>query len=88
MLYEMASTAFVVFLIGLVFLLLGLIRSRDARFEQTKKNILQNEEGDGDTRVVYKLLPRDLDSFYRTQEPPSRLYNEMFMQEVDTKMSA
>ena len=84
----MASTAFVVFLIGLVFLLLGLIRSRDTRFEQTKKNILQNEEGDGDTRVVYKLLPRDLDNFYRTQEPPSRLYNEMFTQEVDTEMSA
>ncbi len=79
----MASAAVVVFLIGLVLMLLGIIRARDARFERTRRQILNNEPGDADTRIVYKLLPRDLDAFYRTQEPPSKLYSTMFSLEVD-----
>ena len=80
----MASAAAVVFLIGLIFMLLGSIRARDARFEKTRQQILNNEEGDDDdTRIVYKLLPRDLDTFYRTQETPSKLYSSLFSMDVD-----
>jgi hypothetical protein len=79
----MASTAAVVFLIGIMFMLLGAIRARDARFEKTRRQILNNEEGDEDTRIVYKLLPRDLDTFYRTQETPSKLYSSLFSMNVE-----
>lgn len=79
----MASTAAVVFLIGVMLMLLGAIRERDARFEKTRKQILNNEEGDEDTRIVYKLLPRDLDTFYRVQETPSKLYSSLFSLDVD-----
>lgn len=41
-----------------------------------------------DTRVVYKYLPRDLDEFYREDDPaftPSKLYSGMFVDNNDLR---
>jgi len=32
---------------------------------------------------VYKLLPRDIDTFYRGVDTPSKLYSSMFSVDVD-----
>ena len=69
-------TAAIVFLIGLVLLLIGKIRREEAVKEKQKQHILTNE--DSDKTIVYKYLPRDIDTFYRTQETPSKLYSSMF----------
>jgi len=69
-------TAAIVFLIGLVLLLIGKIRREEAVKEKQKQDILTNE--DSDKTIVYKYLPRDIDTFYRTQETPSKLYSSMF----------
>ena len=67
------TTAFIVFLVGLVLLLLGQIRREQAIKEKQKQDIITNE--DSDKTIVYKYLPRDIDTFYRTQETPSKLYS-------------
>ena len=80
----MASSALTVILIGFVLVLIGTIRSRDERFNSTRSRILDNEEYDADgNRIVYKLLPRDIDSFYRGVDTPSKLYSTMFSVDVD-----
>ena len=67
------TTVFVVFLFGLVLLLIGQIRKEQAFREKQKQDILTNE--DSDKTIVYKYLPRDIDTFYRTQDTPSKLYS-------------
>ena len=80
----MANIALTVILIGIVFVLIGTVRSRDERFNSTRDRILNNEEYDADgNRIVYKLLPRDIDTFYRGVDAPSKLYSSMFSVDVD-----
>jgi len=67
------TTVFVVFLSGLVLLLIGQIRKEQAFRDKQKQDILTNE--DSDKTIVYKYLPRDIDTFYRTQDTPSKLYS-------------
>lgn len=70
----MTGAITIVFLTGVILLLLGKIRRSDAK-EQKKKEAILNDEQDADKTIVYKYLPRDLDTFYRTQETPSKLYS-------------
>ena len=80
----MANAAITVILIGIVLVLIGTVRSRDERFNSTRARILNNEETDADgNRIVYKLLPRDVDTFYRGVDTPSKLYSSMFSVDVD-----
>ena len=70
-------------LIGVVLLAFGSSKQKDDQLNRQKNALLM--DGDDavhdDVRVVYKYLPRDLDTFYRVGDEfrPSKLYSSMFV---------
>ena len=69
-------------LVGVILMMAGGIKARDHANTQTKNEIINNEEGTN-VKIVYKYLPRNLDSFYTVGETPSKLYTTMFDSSVD-----
>jgi uncharacterized membrane protein len=70
------QAATTLFLIGVILILLAQIRKNDQDKQSVKQDILTNERSDN--TIVYKYLPRDIDSYYRELQPPSKLYSDMF----------
>jgi len=75
----------VVLLIGIVLLAMGKAKQSDDRLIRQKNALMMDGDDviQDDVRVVYKYLPRDIDTFYRVGDQflPSKLYSSMF---VDT----
>ena len=72
-------------IIGIVLLAMGKAKQSDDLLIRQKNALLMDGDDaiQDDVRVVYKYLPRDIDTFYRVgdQFQPSKLYSSMF---VDT----
>jgi len=75
----------VLIIIGIVLLTMGKAKQADEILIRQKKALLMDGDDaiQDDVRIVYKYLPRDIDTFYRVgdQFQPSKLYSSMF---VDT----
>jgi hypothetical protein len=75
----------VLIIIGIVLLAMGKAKQSDDRLIRQKNALIMDGDDviQDDVRIVYKYLPRDIDTFYRVgdQFQPSKLYSSMF---VDT----
>jgi hypothetical protein len=75
----------VLIIIGIVLLAMGKAKQSDDRLIRQKNALVMDGDDviQDDVRIVYKYLPRDIDTFYRVgdQFQPSKLYSSMF---VDT----
>lgn len=74
-------------IVGIVLLALGKAKKSDDTLLR-QKNALQMDGDDAvqdDVRIVYKYLPRDIDTFYRVGDQflPSKLYSSMFVDNTE-----
>jgi hypothetical protein len=70
-------------LVGILLMAAGAIKKRDDREKNINNAILRGETTvgqDPNTRIVYKYLPQDIDTFYRVGDHtvPSKLYAPIF----------
>jgi hypothetical protein len=76
----MSNAVTTLLLVGAILFLVGALKKRDAITEETRRRILANEGTDAEgNKIVYKLLPRSLDTYYRVEDnTPSKLYSSIF----------
>jgi len=74
----------ILFMIGSMFLLAHTIKSTKEKLDSRIKIVQGDDDGVvGDTPVVYRYLPRDIDEYYRDAAVPSKLYSGMFSGDDD-----
>jgi hypothetical protein len=79
----MSNGLITLLLVGILLMAAGAIKKRDDREKNINDAILRGEttvQRDPNTRIVYKYLPQDLDTFYRVGDHnvPSKLYAPIF----------
>ena len=74
-------------ILGIVLLAMGKAKKSDDLLIRQKNALLMDGDDaiQDDVRIVYKYLPRDIDTFYRVgdQFQPSKLYSSMFVDNTE-----
>ena len=74
-------------IVGIVLLAMGKAReSSDTLIRQKNALLMDGDDAiQDDMRVIYKYLPRDIDTFYRVGDAfhPSKLYSSMFVDNTE-----
>jgi len=75
-------------ILGIVLLAMGKAKKSDDLLIRQKNALLMDGDDaiQDDVRIVYKYLPRDIDTFYRVgdQFQPSKLYSSMFVDNTES----
>ena len=81
------NTFMFLIIVGIVLLAMGKAReSSDTLIRQKNALLMDGDDAiQDDMRVIYKYLPRDIDTFYRVGDAfqPSKLYSSMFVDNTE-----